>query len=158
MIISENLGSITWYTKICPHTLHQRDLQMSSESCILNMSWWNQFCNMHPESVLLLLVLLGMRTSSSCSWILDSSSAVNLHLLSAACAVCCGCREPFFLLSEVGEGRQDAGMAPVVRPSGNFCAITLRPRGSRQSRMKTLQPTTEIVLEDCFSSLYFCIK
>lgn len=40
---------------------------------------------------LLLLPLLCTRISSSCSWILASSSAVNLNLLSAAAGGCCCC-------------------------------------------------------------------
>lgn len=77
-------------------------------------------------SVVLLLGLLGMRISSSWSWILDSSSEVNLHLLSAACDGCCDAAL-FFTFSDGGEDRQEAGMEPVVNPSGNFWAITLRP-------------------------------
>ena len=81
-----------------------------------------------------------MSISSSCSWILVSSSDVNLHLFSAACDGCCCGTELFFPFSDVGEDRQEVGMDPVVIPSGNFCAMTLRPRRGKQ--MIALVPLT----------------
>lgn len=72
------------------------------------------------------LLLLGTCISSSCSWILLSSSDENRHLFSAACCCCCW-TELFFPFMDMGEDRHEAGMAPVVIPSGNFWAITLRP-------------------------------
>lgn len=78
------------------------------------------------SNVLLLFELLGMSISSSCSWILDSSSDVNRHLFSAAWAGRCGA-EDFFSLEDEGQDRHEVGREPVVNPLGNFCAITLRP-------------------------------
>lgn len=60
-----------------------------------------------------------MSISSSCSWILASSSDVNRHLFSAACAGCCDALH-FFPFDDVGEDRHEAGMEPVVIPLGNF--------------------------------------
>lgn len=71
------------------------------------------------DSVALLLELLGMSISSSCSWILANSSDVNRHLFSAACDGCCS-TELFFTFDDVGEDRHEVGMEPVVSPSGNF--------------------------------------
>lgn len=92
---------------------------------------WQPSWSADSDSAVLLSELLGMRISSRCSWILASSSSVNLHLFSAACDGCCG-TELFFLFDEVGEAKHEVGMEPVVIPSGNFWAITLRPgRGQR---------------------------
>lgn len=71
------------------------------------------------DGVVLLLELLGMRISSRCSWILASSSDVNLHLFSAARDACCG-TELFLRFDDVGEDKHEVGMEPVVIPSGNF--------------------------------------
>lgn len=68
--------------------------------------------NKHTNS---LLELLGMSVSSSCSWILLSSSDVNRHLSSAAAG---GGAELLFALSKGEE--HEAGMEPVVIPSGNL--------------------------------------
>lgn len=68
------------------------------------------------DGAVLLLVLLGMKISSMCSWILASSSDVNLHLFSAAC---CGA-ELLVRFDDVGELKHEVGMEPVVSPSGNF--------------------------------------
>lgn len=72
---------------------------------------------------------LGTRLSSSCSWILDSSSDVNLHLFTAAgvcCSWCC-CMELFLDFDDGGTARHEVGIEPVTIPSGNFLQSTLRP-------------------------------
>ena len=88
------------------------------------------------DTVVLLLELLEIKISSMYSWILASSSDVNLHLFSAACSGCDGGgTELLFPFDDVGGDKHEGGMEPVVIPSGNFRVRTFRPGRGQPSTM-----------------------